>query len=274
MTKVNKFLHHFAIFLGLRSAVDYGRLGKVLLSEKKDSPQQDNVRPQHLLYLHGEPEDEAQWAYGDGAPVNNVAAAKWWHKGAEQGNAFAQFYIGNMYYFGREQLDVPRDYAEAAKWIRKAAEQGHPFAENRLGVMYRYGEGMTKDYAEALKWWRKAVEQGIDKAQYNLGLMYYKGDGVPQDYAEAFKWYGQAADQGHLEAQYNLGYMYSHGEGVPQDMAKAVKWYHRAAEQGHHSAECSLDRILSQKEQDNLFRVPGLKSEERGHQVPPWSVHE
>ena len=144
MTKVNKFLHHFAIFLGLRSAVDYDRLGKVLQR----------------------------------------------------------------------------------------------------------------------------------KEQYTLGMMYFKGDGVPQSDAEAFKCFYRAADQGCAHAQSMLGRMYVNGYGVPKDDVEAAKWYRMAEEQGDAQAQTAFDRILSQKEQDNLFRVPGLKSEERGHQVPPWSVHE
>ena len=41
---------------------------------------------------------------------------------ADQGQAFAQYAIGSMYYLGK---GVPKDYAEAAKWFRKAAAQGH-----------------------------------------------------------------------------------------------------------------------------------------------------
>jgi TPR repeat protein len=41
---------------------------------------------------------------------------------AEQGDAKAQFALGNLYYFGQGTL---QDYVEAVKWFRKAAEQGY-----------------------------------------------------------------------------------------------------------------------------------------------------
>ena len=103
-------------------------------------------------------------------------------KEAQQGDAEAQFYLGNMYYNGEGVpfVDgsggegVTQDYAEAAKWYRKAAEQGHPWAQTYLGWMYDTGKGVTQDYAEAVKWYRKAAEQGNAMAQHFLGLLLNK----------------------------------------------------------------------------------------------------
>jgi len=131
-----------------------------------------------------------------------------------------------------EIADRLRNPNEALKADRKAAEQGDARAQFKLGEMYDNGEGVPQDYAEAMKWWRKAAEQGVPEAQHNLGVMYDNGRGVPQDYAEAMQWYRKAAKQGHAPAQSNIGYMYSHGEGVPQDKAEAMKWYRKASEQG------------------------------------------
>ena len=64
------------------------------------------------------------------------------------------------------------DYAEALKWYRKAAEQGDASAQYNLGNGYRRGKGVTQDYAEAANWYRKAAEQGNAWAQSNLGVMY------------------------------------------------------------------------------------------------------
>jgi TPR repeat protein len=51
-------------------------------------------------------------------------------------------------------------YSQAVKWWRKAAEQGDARAQYNLGQMHREGQGVPQDYAEAVKWYRKAVEQG------------------------------------------------------------------------------------------------------------------
>ena len=50
---------------------------------------------------------------------NNVEAAKWYRRAAEQGNLLAQADLADMY---KEGKGAPQDYAEAAKWYRRAAE--------------------------------------------------------------------------------------------------------------------------------------------------------
>jgi hypothetical protein len=67
---------------------------------------------------------------GSGVPQNVAEGVKWLRKAAAQGDAEAQFYLGNMYFNG---TDVPENAAEAVKWWRKAAEQGHPDAIRQLG---------------------------------------------------------------------------------------------------------------------------------------------
>ena len=62
-------------------------------------------------------------------------------KAAEQGLAWAQEQLGNMYFDGE---GADQDYAEAAKWLRKAAEQGHTEAQLLLGDMYRLGHGVDR----------------------------------------------------------------------------------------------------------------------------------
>lgn len=69
---------------------------------------------------------------------------------AEQGDADAQLKLGVMYFFGD---GVPLDDAEAVKWFRKAAMQGHTMAQRNLGFMYYGGgKGVRKDKVEAYTW--------------------------------------------------------------------------------------------------------------------------
>ena len=88
------------------------------------------------------------------------------------------------------------DYTLAMRLFRPLAEQGNAWAQSYLGVAYRDGKGVRQDYEEALKWFRKAAEQENDSAQSDLGLMYATGRGVPQDYQTALKWYRKAAERG------------------------------------------------------------------------------
>ena len=89
-------------------------------------------------------------------------------KRAEQGNAWAQSLLGDMYAEGRE---LPEDDAEAVRWYRMAAEQGEAGAQFALAAIYARGDGVTEDDAEAMRWYRMAAEQGYAQAQLNLGVM-------------------------------------------------------------------------------------------------------
>jgi len=73
---------------------------------------------------------------------------------------------------------VTQNYLEAAKWYRKGAEQGDAAAQFSLGSMYNEGKGVSQDYSEAIKWYRKAAEQGNAAAQFSLGSMYETGQGI------------------------------------------------------------------------------------------------
>lgn len=161
---------------------------------------------------------------------------------ADQGDAEAQFKIGNMY-VGRQAL--PEDYAEAAKWYRKAAEQRHAKAQSQLGLMYVIGQGVPQDYAEAVQWCRKSADQGVATAQSQLGFMYANGQGVAQDYAEAVRWSREAADQGDAKAQLLLGAMYHNGEGVPQDYVQAHMWLSLAASKFPASKNENYNKAVS-----------------------------
>ena len=159
---------------------------------------------------------------------------------ADQGDADAQFYLGNVYLNGE---GLQENVVEAVKWYRKAADQGYVKAQFNLAQAYFIGKGVPKNGAEAVKWYRKAAEQGDSNAQYNLALCYNNGEGVPKNVAESVKWYRKAADQGLAEAQYSLGLMYTNGHGVPENAAESVKWFRKAAEQGYVEAQYNLGVI-------------------------------
>ena len=158
------------------------------------------------------------------------------------------------------------DFQTALKEWKPLADQGHAYAQYYLGLMYANGEGVVEDDAEAVRWYRLAADQGLADAQVFLGLMYANGrvwrkmtprrcagtgwppirgspigwmydngEGVPEDDAEAVRWYRLAADV--ADAQHNLGWMYANGEGVAEDDAEAVRWYRLAADQGLADAQ-------------------------------------
>jgi Sel1 repeat-containing protein len=101
-------------------------------------------------------------------------------------------------YFGG--WGVPQDDLQAAKWFRKAADQGNAQAQSNLGLMYANGRATPKNLPEAAKWFRKAADQSDAEAQTFLGSLYVRGEGVSQDYIRAHMWFNLAAAQGHQKA--------------------------------------------------------------------------
>jgi uncharacterized protein len=62
-----------------------------------------------------------------------------------------------MYESGR---GVRQSHSEAAKWFQRAAEQGQALAQYDLGQRYNLGVGVKADKVEALKWLTLAANLG------------------------------------------------------------------------------------------------------------------
>ena len=84
---------------------------------------------------------------------------------------------------------MTQDDTEAVAWFRKAADQGDAIAEFLLGNQYANGKGVPQDYSEAMIWFRRAAEQGHPVAKLFLGVMHAEGRGVPQDCVRAHMWF-------------------------------------------------------------------------------------
>jgi hypothetical protein len=87
-----------------------------------------------------------------------ATALKVWMSAAEQGDATAQFRVGQIYEMG---LGTSPDYSAAASWYRKAADQGNRAAAINLAVLYEKGLGVRQDATAALNLYRKA--QGLSE---------------------------------------------------------------------------------------------------------------
>jgi TPR repeat protein len=133
------------------------------------------------------------------SPHDYVQAASWYRKAAEQGNADAQYDLGDFYLFGH---GVPVDYARGMMWLRKAAEQGYPSAQTDLAHFYLTGKFVPQDYAQAVSWYRKAAERGNPDGQAGLAALYEDGQGVSQSYSEAYFWMSLAAANPELAGVY------------------------------------------------------------------------
>jgi hypothetical protein len=124
------------------------------------------------------------------------------------------------------------DYANAARCFIKAAEQGDAEAQFSLGNMFIEGQGIPRDEQQAISWFRKAAEQGFIPAQVNLGVMYAQGQGVERNLVEAHKWFniaGGAVDEEGMDLREAVEEEMSPAE-ISEAMRLAKDWvtaYHR-----------------------------------------------
>ncbi|MCY4141250.1 MAG: tetratricopeptide repeat protein [Rhodobacteraceae bacterium] len=192
---------------------------------------------------------------------DHAAALREFRPLAEQGDATARFYLGNMYDHG---LGVAEDDQVAASLYREAAEQGDVLAQFYLGLMYADGSGVPEDSRQAYTWIRRAAEQGLADARNRLGHMYFHGEGVHVDHLQAYAWFSIAATQGNRDArrarnnvrkfmtrdevaeiQRDLEVTYKKGVGIgnAKHDREVVAWYHKAAEKGDVDAKYHLGLI-------------------------------
>lgn len=134
---------------------------------------------------------------------NYPAAVRAWRPLADQGDADAQFNIGQAYKLGR---GVPVDLKAAQGWYQKAAQQGHSQAQANLGlILFQNG-----NRAGAMPWLRKAADAGDPRAQYVLGTAHFNGDLIARDWVRAYALMNRSAAQGLPQAASNLAQMEKH----------------------------------------------------------------
>jgi hypothetical protein len=144
------------------------------------------------------------------------------------------------------------DYKTAVKEWLPLAREGDASAQFNIGQLYRLGRGVTKDYAKASQWYEKAAEQWHTAARHNLAVLYEKGLGVPVDYAKAIEWYTRAANQDYGFAQFNLAVIYSLGQGTKRDLVKAHIWYDIAAHRHVDGAAENRDAVAKHLTEEQL----------------------
>ncbi len=64
------------------------------------------------------------------------------------------------------------------KSLKAAAEQGDAIAQFNLGNIYFNGRGVTQSDVEAVKWYKLAADQGDARGQSRLGLCMIKDEAL------------------------------------------------------------------------------------------------
>ncbi len=135
------------------------------------------------------------WTRGDYA----VAIGKW-QGPAAQGDADAQFNLGQAYKLGR---GVKQDLARAEELFGKAAAQGHLQASDNYGLLL-FERGQR---GPAMPYIRAAADRGDPRAQYLLGIAHFNGDLAPRDWVRAYALVSLAQQAGLQQAAAALAQM-------------------------------------------------------------------
>ena len=135
------------------------------------------------------------WSRGD----YDKAVAEW-ERPAADGDADAQFNLGQAYKLGK---GVPADLKRAEELYRQAADQGHLQAADMYGLLL-FQSGRRE---QAMAWLVPSAERGEPRAQYVLGIAHFNGDLVPKDPVRAYALMTRAAASGLETAKGTLGAM-------------------------------------------------------------------
>jgi TPR repeat protein len=122
---------------------------------------------------------------------------------ASRGVPYAQYELGRACEIGE---GVPRDPAAAAQWYRKAAEAGNADAQYNLAMMLDAGDGVPQDPAEARKWFAKAAatvpaRPVISEAELLRDEMDDRKTRLAKDLLSAYRFFLILRNAGNPEAQ-------------------------------------------------------------------------
>jgi TPR repeat protein len=183
---------------------------------------------------------EGQPQPGDGKASALSARAAEMMKAAENGDAKAQFGIGELYLAGAEGLKT--DPVEGLKWLKKAAEKSGEF-EYLLGVTYLKGAGIPADSKAARDCFERAGPKGSVEAYRVLGAMYQGQYGIQKDAIKSAGYFTRAAEKNDANSEYLLAQLYLQGDGVDKSVDEAYKWMKKSADQGFKPAVEDLPKV-------------------------------
>lgn len=209
-----------------------------------DAAERGEASAQFQLGLYYHQQHLAERALGrrrlSGGP--GMQAKQWLERASRQGSVPSLAYLAYYADSDEQRLNL----------IRRGAELGDATAQYMLGNAYRLGSRLTGDVrgdpAEAARWYEKAAMQGHSDAAFHLGRAYRDGwKGVDQSYENAAMLFLRAAGQEHPGAQSALARAYEFGRGVEASATEARQWHERvlsnsdASEDLRRSSQAWLD---------------------------------
>ncbi|CAG8643084.1 11539_t:CDS:1 [Ambispora leptoticha] len=130
------------------------------------------------------------------------------------------------------------------KYYKRGAENNDKFAQNQVGWSYQNGIGTKRDFDKAFRWYTVSAEAGDTSGMCNLAYCYVDGTGTARDLNKAFFWFKKSAESGIAVSQFALAGCYRNGQGTPKDIHKALLWYQKALKHGYDFWRLDLHQIL------------------------------
>ncbi|MCB1422962.1 MAG: sel1 repeat family protein [Nitratireductor sp.] len=158
-------------------------------------------------------------------------------KKAKQGDARAQWELGNIYWTGAagEQSD-----AKAVDYYQQAMRGGDPNAYDALGRALLVGRGIERDEALGVSYLKHSAQLGQPESVAALmvaGVAAYWEDA---NYALSFRIFSALSELEQTDAHYLLARHYEYGQGVAGDAVEAERLYRKAASEGNPFAAHAL----------------------------------
>ncbi len=93
--------------------------------------------------------------------------------------------------------------------LEARAAQGDAEAQYELGNRYAFGDGVRTNAPKAFHWYERAATAGSSGGMFNLAACYHRGDGTARDLAKAIEWYERALSSDKMLAPFALGEIFS-----------------------------------------------------------------
>lgn len=227
-----------------------------------------------------------QYEKGRGTGVNDKEALRWYEKGAEKGNGYAFYAMGNMYAHSEEMKDVEK----AIGCFEQAIEYGHSeekgYSYYQLGKIY-LNEEKYKDVEKAELCFKKSTEYGAADgyAYYRLGRIYQE-EKIIKDIKKSVKCLEKAECWKETEgyAAYSLGKIYMNERSI-RDVRKATAYFEKAAEhdetkeyafyqlgkiykENYRNKEKAISYFQKASEAGNVYAEKQIEFLKRGYRRP------
>lgn len=152
---------------------------------------------------------------------------------SEQGNANAQYILGDIYSKG---LAGKVDQEKSFFWTKKAADSNHIEAIYNTGMKYYIGQGVEKDLEAAKKYFKKSADQGDVDSLYSIGKIYIDENNLN----DGIKYLKKAAEKNDALALFELGLLSCEGVKVKLNYRSCNNYWEKSASLNNAEANLNL----------------------------------